>query len=77
MPQIIVKMHPGRSDADKTAMAAPVALALHETMGHDVENISVAIDEVEPSAWMTSVYEPDISGREDQLVKRPGYGPLA
>lgn len=77
MPHVIVKMHPGRSDADKRAMADHVATALHEAMDYDLDYISVAVEEVERSAWMDQVYEPDISRCEEYLFKRPGYGPLA
>jgi 4-oxalocrotonate tautomerase len=77
MPHVIVKFYPGRSDADKQAMAAGVAQVLAETMGYDVGNVSIAIEEVEQSEWMDRVYTPDISGRERHLVKRPEYGPLA
>jgi 4-oxalocrotonate tautomerase len=77
MPHVIVKFYPGRSEAEKTVMAARVAAALHDTMGYALAIISVAVEEIERSEWMSSVYGPDIAGREKHLIKRPGYGPLA
>lgn len=77
MPQVIVKFYSGRSDEDKRAMADGVAAALQETMGYEVANISVSVEEVEKADWMEAVYEPDIVRRQHQLVKRPGYGHLA
>lgn len=77
MPHVIIKIYPGRAEAEKRSMAHSVAAALHETMGYKMGNVSVSVDEIEPSSWMKDVYEPDISGREDTLVKRPEYGPLA
>lgn len=77
MPHVIVKFHPGRSDADKQSMAAAVAAALHETMGYDVRNVSVAVEEIEKDDWMSEIYESDIAAHQDRLVKPPGYGRLA
>lgn len=77
MPHVIGKLYPGRSGKDKAVMGAAVAEALHETMGYDVANVSVAIEEIEEENWMTQVYEPEILGRLQQLVKAPSYGPLS
>lgn len=77
MPHVIVKFHPGRTDAEKRAMADAIASALERTMGYDIDFISVAVEEIEPSAWMSSVYEPEIAGQVDRLVRRPRYGSLA
>lgn len=77
MPHVIVKLYSGRSDEQKKAMADGVAAALRETMGYEVANVSVSVEEVEKANWMETVYEPDIGQRQHQLVKRPGYGPLA
>ncbi len=77
MPHIIVKMYPDRSAADKRSLADNLSLLLHETMGYKVENISVAVVEVEPSDWMPLVYEADMLKNRDTLVRLPGYGPLA
>ncbi|TRW14488.1 tautomerase family protein [Glacieibacterium frigidum] len=77
MPHVIVKFYSGRSDEEKRVMADAMAATLHETMGYEVGNVSVSVEEVEKADWMGKVYEPDIVQRQDQLVKRPGYGHLA
>lgn len=77
MPHVIVKFYSGRSDEEKRAMAEGVAAALHETMGYEVANVSVSVEEVDKADWMETVYEPDIAARQDTLVKWPGYGRLA
>ncbi len=77
MPHVIVKLYPEREDRDKQAMAAAVAKALHETMGFDIANVSVVVEVVNKEDWMSQVYEPDIVQRQQRLVKRPEYGPLA
>ncbi|MNF05921.1 4-oxalocrotonate tautomerase [compost metagenome] len=45
--------------------------------GSSDTSLSVAISEVEPSDWETTVYGPDIAANEAALYKRPGYGDLA
>lgn len=77
MPHVIVKMHAGRTETEKLAMAERVVAAIGETLGLGPENLSLAVEEVAPGDWMEKVYESDIAGCEDQLLKRPGYGPLA
>lgn len=77
MPHVIVKFYSGRTDEEKQAMSDAVAVALHETMGYEVANVSVSVEEVEKDDWMEMVYEPEIAGRIDQLVKWPGYGRLS
>lgn len=77
MPHIVVKMYPDRSDTEKRELADRLAWLLHESMGYKLENVSVAVEEVDPSQWMDEVYEPDIAGRPEQLIRPPGYGPLA
>lgn len=77
MPHVIVKFHPGRTDEEKRVMAEAVSTALHDAMGYEVANVSVSVEEVEKADWMATVYEPEIAGRPDQLIKRPGYGRLS
>ena len=37
------------------------------------DDVSVAIEDVEPADWTERVYEPDIIGKGDRLYKKPGY----
>jgi hypothetical protein len=37
------------------------------------ESVSVALEEIEPGAWMDQVYKRDILEKPDQIYKKPGY----
>lgn len=75
MPHVIVKLWPGRSEAQKEALSQRMAQALSETMGSSDGSISVAIEEVPSERWMDEVYAPEIAPNLDRLYKKPGYGP--
>lgn len=77
MPHVVVKMFPGRSEAQKSELAAKITEALVAAAGSREESVSVAIEEVAPEAWMDQVYGPEIAPRLDALYKKPGYGPKA
>ncbi|QDL38593.1 tautomerase family protein [Rhodoferax sediminis] len=77
MPHIVIKMKPGRSDSLKTEIAQALAQALVSSAGVPEKAVSVAIEEVEADDWMTKVYEPEIAGKADTLVRKPSYGSLA
>ena len=36
------------------------------------ESVSIAMEGVEPNAWMDEVYRPDIIGKPEQIYKKPG-----
>ncbi|QWC57454.1 4-oxalocrotonate tautomerase [Erythrobacter sp. 3-20A1M] len=76
MPHIAAKMHAGRSDAEKRALAEALTSAVIDTLGYGPDAVSVAIEDVAPSDWMGTVYHPEIASNEERLFKRPGYGPL-
>ena len=77
MPHVVVKMYAGRGDAEKQALANRLSAAVQETLGCGPNAVPVAIEDVRPADWMEAVYGPDIEQRQEQLFKRPGYGPLA
>jgi 4-oxalocrotonate tautomerase len=77
MPHVVVKMYTGRSLSEKRALAERLTDAVTGVLGYGPDAVSVAVEDVSPAAWMTQIYGPEIAGREHQLVKRPGYGPLA
>lgn len=75
MPHVIIKMYPGRSDAQKQRIADLVTKAIMEGAGSSEPSISVSIEDVPAEQWLETVYKPDIAGRPDILFKKPGYNP--
>lgn len=72
MPHAIIKMFPGRSQAQKEALASAIDAAIIATLGARPASISVSIEDVAPEAWNTAVYEPEIAGKPDTLFIKPG-----
>ncbi|MCF4127268.1 tautomerase family protein [Methylobacterium sp. SyP6R] len=75
MPHVIVKLYAGRSDEQKQRIADEITKALMNAAGSSEGSISIGIEDVEPSAWTVSVYEPDIAAKTDTIFKKPGYAP--
>lgn len=73
MPHVIVKMYPGRSEQQKSALVNEITRALKETVKCSDESISVAVEEISPEEWRETVYQKDILEKDDTLYKRPGY----
>ena len=76
MPHIIVKWYPGRSKAQKEALAEAITREVVAVAGCAESSVSVAIEEVVPEDWAEAVYRPDILGKEKNLVRKPGYNPF-
>jgi 4-oxalocrotonate tautomerase len=72
MPHVIVKMFPGRSDAQKARLAAAITQAVMLEAKCAEDAVSVGIEDVAPADWDEVVYKPDIAGKADTLFKRPG-----
>jgi 4-oxalocrotonate tautomerase len=77
MPHIIVKMYPGRSQAQIKRLAEDITRAVVANTGCAEKSVSVAVEEVPPEKWVDDVYVPDIRERVGNLVKNPGYDPFA
>jgi 4-oxalocrotonate tautomerase len=75
MPHVIVKLYAGRSDEQKQRIADEVTKTLMNAAGSSEGSVSVGIEDVEPSAWKATVYEPDITAKADTIFKKPGYVP--
>ena len=75
MPHVIVKLHSGKSERQKHALAQAVTEAVMSALNYGEESVSVGIEEVEPKDWTEKVYKPDIIGRPDTIYKKPGYDP--
>lgn len=73
MPHVIVKLWPGRTEAQKEALTKKIQDAVKETMGSQERSISIAIEEVPEEKWMSEVFTPDIIDKKHTLYKKPGY----
>lgn len=73
MPHIIVKVWPGKSEAQKREFAEAVTKSAMEILANSEASISVAIQEVDSERWRQDVYLPDIVRQSDRLYKKPGY----
>ena len=73
MPRVIVKLWPGKSEAQKTRLAEKITQDVMDVRGYGEESVSVALEEVKSSDWAKQVYQPDIKTKWDTLYKKPGY----
>ena len=76
MPHVIVKLYPGRTDAQKERLAEAIAQSTAEIAGCALTSVSVAFQEVAPDAWAEAVYRPEIIDAAESLVRAPGYNPF-
>ena len=73
MPHVIVKLWPGKSEAQKRRLARAIADDVMKTLNYGDESVSVAMEEVGAEEWAEKVYRPDIVNKPDTLYKKPGY----
>jgi 4-oxalocrotonate tautomerase len=73
MPHVIVKLWPGKSEKLKAKLADQITKAVMTVLNYGEESVSVAMEEIEPNAWMDKVYKPEILDKPDQIYKKPGY----
>ncbi|MEZ4584815.1 MAG: tautomerase family protein [Gemmatimonadales bacterium] len=73
MPHVIVKLWPGKSEAQKRRLARKIVEDVMEVLDCGEESVSVAMEEVPPEAWAERVYRPDIVDQAERLYQKPGY----
>ena len=73
MPHVIVKLWPGKSEAQKRRLAQAITRDIAAVLNYGDESVSVAMEEVAPGEWGDKVYRPDIIYKESTLYKKPGY----
>jgi 4-oxalocrotonate tautomerase len=73
MPHVVVKLWPGKSEKQKAKLAVEITRAVMSVLNYGEDSVSVAMEEVEPAAWMEKVYEPEILGKPASIYKKPGY----
>ena len=76
MPHVIVKWYPGRSRAQKEALAETITREVVAIAGCAARSVSVAIEDIPEDEWPETVYRPDILSKQDTLVRKPGYNPF-
>lgn len=69
-------MYSGKTDEQKMRIAEAVTQAIMASTGSAERAVSVAIEDVDPAAWVETVFKPEIIGRSGTLFKKPGYDPL-
>ena len=73
MPHVIVKLWPGKSEQQKTRLAAAITKDVIGILQDNDESVSVALEEIKAQDWVEIVYKPDIKNKWDKLYKKPGY----
>ena len=73
MPHVIVKLWPGKSEQQKTRLAAAITKEVMDVLQDSDESVSVAFEEIKVQDWVKIVYKPDIMDKWDKLYKKPGY----
>ena len=76
MPHIIVKLYPGRSEAQKKQLVDQIAKDVVTIAKCEEKAVSIAIEEIDPKNWAEMVYKPDILNQAHTLYKKPGYNPF-
>ena len=73
MPHVIVKLWPGKSAQQKTALTKRITNDVMNVLNYGEESVSVSIEEIKPDEWKEKVYKPDILNCPGKLFKKPGY----
>ena len=73
MPHVIVKLWPGKSEAQKEQLAEEITRDVMNILHYGEDSVSVAFEEVEMEDWAEKVYKPDIIANPENLYKQPGY----
>lgn len=75
MPHLVVKLWPGKSEAQMRDLTAAIVRETCRILNYGDETVSVGFEEIPPDEWTARVYDPEILGKWTTLTKVPGYGP--
>jgi 4-oxalocrotonate tautomerase len=67
MPHVIVKLWPGKSEAQRRDLAAAIVRETGRILDYGNDAVSVGFEEVRPEDWTARVYEPDIPGQVEHV----------
>ena len=76
MPHVIIKLYPGRSEAQKKQLTEKIVNDVTTIAKCEEKSVSVAFEEVAPQDWAEKVYKSDILENKDLLYKAPEYNPF-
>ena len=76
MPHVIIKLYPGRTEAQKKQLTNEIVKDVAAIAKCEEKSVSVAFEEIDPQDWVAKVYKPDIMENKDLLYKAPEYDPL-
>jgi 4-oxalocrotonate tautomerase len=76
MPDVIVKLWSGKSDAQKRALSDAITKDVMSILNYGDEAVSVGFEEIASDEWSARVYRLDIQDKWNILTKEPGYGPV-
>ena len=75
MPHVNVKHFPLDVDEETRArLVRNVTEAVADALDCDPKFVSIALEPVPEREWQSQVYDPEITGKRDLLIRRPGYG---
>jgi 4-oxalocrotonate tautomerase len=67
MLHVIVKLWPGKSEAQKRRLAEVITKDVATVLNYGDESVSVAMEEVTAAEWREQVYQPDIIAKAATL----------
>lgn len=75
MPHVVVKLLAGRSEEQKSTLAAQLIKDVMAVLNCGEESVSVAIEDIKPGDWGEKVYHAEITPNWKNLYRKPGYKP--
>ncbi len=74
MPHVTIKHFPKDfADEQKRQLAEAITRVVTEHFGTYDGSVSIALEPVPAHDWTERVYEPEIVGRQQSLIKEPNY----
>ncbi|WP_137297156.1 hypothetical protein [Psychromonas sp. SP041] len=74
MPHILIKHFPvDISTEDKEDIASEISKIISKRLSCPYDAISVSMEPVRKELWNKEIYEPEIKGKQEILIKVPQY----
>ena len=75
MPHVVVKLLAGRSEEQKSLLAAQLVKDVVAILNCGEESVSVAIEDIKAGEWAEKVYNTEITPNWKNPYKKSGYKP--